>query len=134
MANQIANAVSSFALFRVMDNFNRPAPIIPTPSSSLTLPSSSDIQATISLISMGVKVLKIKKVLHYDKRRNGNEIWGKSIEKFDAIKREGERLGNKGKRAFGKIGNNSCYGGYGLDWDEYDIDSSDKSNLRQDVL
>lgn len=34
-----------------------------------------------------------------------------------------------GRRTIGKLGNNSSYGGYGLDWDAYGIVSSDKSNL-----
>jgi hypothetical protein len=60
-----------------------------------------------NLIKLGARVERIEKVLHYDKKREGDEIWGKSIGEFERIKRDGEKTKNKGKRMFGKIGNNS---------------------------
>lgn len=74
-------------------------------------------------------MINIQSVLHYSQRRFGKDLFGPSIERFDAFKIEGERESNKGKRSFGKLCNNSSYGSYGLDWEKYNITSHDRSNL-----
>lgn len=48
-------------------------------------------------IKLGARVERIEKVLHYDKKREGEEIWGKSIGEFERIKRDGEKTKNIGK-------------------------------------
>ncbi len=75
-------------------------------------------------VRLGAVVDKIVKVLHYKERKEGKELFGESIEVFDKIKREGTEMGNKGK-----LGHNSGYGKFGLDWDQYGIDSSDNTSL-----
>jgi DNA polymerase elongation subunit (family B) len=67
------------------------------------------------LIRKGARLEKILDVLHYSNSREGKDLFGRPIEEFEEIKREGEIEGNKGKRAFGKLMMNSSYGKYGQD-------------------
>jgi hypothetical protein len=82
-----------------------------------------------NLVRLGAVVERIESVLHYPRRREESNLWGESIEEWESIKREGVETDNKGKRAFGKLGNNSAYGKFGLKWDKYNMTSSDNTNL-----
>jgi hypothetical protein len=81
------------------------------------------------LVKQGAKVISIQSVLHYYNRMKGENLFGQSIKLFDNIKMKGEREGNLGKRAFGKLLNNSGFGSFGMNWNKYNIFQHDKSNL-----
>jgi group I intron endonuclease len=69
----------------------------------------------------GIKLIRIIKIVEFEKKIEGIKLFGKSVEVWEKLKADGEREGNLGKRAFGKLGSNSSYGSFSLNLEKYNI-------------